>query len=234
MKASPGSARRKLSQARVDLAIRQTPTVITAQAWKRAVEPHLADPGAWEFHGKRVCRLPWEWVMAGVLGEGSGFQRDHVYVWALAMPLFVPRDFVALNLSERAHPSGTLGTDEPEALAQAIRWALDRVEPETAYLKRWARQKGPTEERAYSLALLGRETRAARALADARDLLVEDGREWALRDAERIATVQHRLREGGCAAARMLLTGWRDQTASALGLRGARVEPAESAPSGMP
>lgn len=207
----------------MDLVIRQTSTVITAQAWKRAVEPHLVDRGAWEFRGKRVYRLPWEWVMAGVLGEGSGFHRDHVYVWALAMPLFRPSDDMNLNLSRRADPSRAFGADDPEAMAEAIRWALDRVEPEATYLKRWARLKNPTEERAYSLVLLGREKKAGRALADARESLVQDGRDWALRDAERVAVVQQRLREGGCAAAQILLAGWRDQTASALGLRVRRV-----------
>lgn len=181
------------------------------------MQPHLSDPTAWEFRGKRVHRLPWEWVMAGVLGEGSS-HRDHVYVWALAMPLFVPSDHVTLDFSQRVRPSGRFGLDEPELLAEAIRSALAGVESEATYLQRWATQNPADEAGAYALVLLGRESEAAAALADARDRLVEDGRTWALHNAERIATVESVLREGGLAGTQALLAGWRDQTARSVKL----------------
>jgi hypothetical protein len=86
---------------------------------------------------KIAYRCPVEWVLLGVFGEGSGLQRDEVYVWSLVMPLYVESTHLVLSHSHRVRAAGTFvpGT---QAFAAAIASATDALPSQEEALHRIA------------------------------------------------------------------------------------------------
>jgi hypothetical protein len=108
---------------------------ITAAQWKRAVLPLLAEPASWEFRNKLAYRQPVGWVLLGVLGEGSGWHRDQLYVWSLVMPLYIESEHLVLSYSQRVAPAETFGTADQAAFAAAIASAVAALPPEDEALR---------------------------------------------------------------------------------------------------
>lgn len=125
-------------------ALPSTP-VMTAAQWKRAVQPTLPPVEQWSFRGKLAYRRPVDWVLLGVLGEGSGFQRDRVYVWTLVMPLYIQVEHLVLSWSRRVEPAGTFGRDDTAEFDEAIRVAVQRLPTQEEALRSFA---GGTSEAA--------------------------------------------------------------------------------------
>jgi hypothetical protein len=98
--------------------------VITAAEWKRAVTPALTDSKRWAFRNKIAYRQPVGWILLGVFGEGSGRQRDQIYIWSLVMPLYVESDGLVLSYSSRVAPAGIFGLDDSEEFGSAIASAV--------------------------------------------------------------------------------------------------------------
>jgi len=188
---------------------------MTPSQWRRLVTPLLADPTGWAFTARRCYRVPFDWVAAGVLWEGSA-TRDHGYVWTWSMPLFVPAEHVVLSQSARIG-QGRFDRADSESVTAGIRTALSQVRSEAEYLQVWS-EGDESELRAYSLLLVGRVAEAGTAMRAARDRLREDGQGWALDHARRIEGVRRVLLTEGNGAALGLLSAWRAYTASALRL----------------
>jgi hypothetical protein len=88
--------------------------------WKRTVRPFLPPEARWEFHRSLAYRLPMEWVVLGVLAEGSALDKG-VYIWRVSTPLFEPLDFLSLSWSDRMGGGSTkFYAHEPAALNAAI------------------------------------------------------------------------------------------------------------------
>ena len=189
--------------------------MITASQWKRVVKTVLPEGPDWGFKGKLTFQRPVGWVLLGVLGEGSGFQRDQVYVWFLSSVLFVPRDSVPLDHGDRV-PNGTstFGLDHEDRLKDALRLAFERIPTEREALERIART--PTEEARYALVLLGREDEAERALSKPFGQSVEY--QHVIDARERQAEILRLLQSEGRDAALAQLSAWRDHTLTAEGL----------------
>ena len=192
--------------------------MITGAEWRNLVLPLVDHPDDWALVNRRGYRRDWQWIVAGVLAEGSS-SRDHLYVWAWSMPLFVPVDHVTLSQSHRVVPGSVEIADTP-ALSQALSLALADVKREGDYLATWAESDGDSEVRAYARVLLG-DSGAASALDASEALLRDDGRPWAVEGAQRVARVATALNTDGADAAVAILTTWRDSTAAALRLRDA-------------
>ncbi|MFN8017168.1 MAG: hypothetical protein U0P45_03500 [Acidimicrobiales bacterium] len=189
--------------------------MITASQWKRHVLPLLDDPATWGWRNKLAYRRPVDWVLLGVLAEGSGFQRDRAYVWEVHMPLFVPHESVWLTHGDRVpHGARTVGLDEPEDFVAVVRQALARVPSQADALAAISRSNG--EEGAYALLLLGQVDLAERRLAepfwpDAHGPHLEEAR-------RRRGEVAGALQAGGPGAAVDLLRSWRDATMASIGI----------------
>jgi len=157
-------------------------------------------------------RIPVEWTLRGVLGEGSGFERDAVYVWFLYMPLFVPSTYLTLSHGgRRPNGSSTFAITDP-AFADTVRDALRHVPSEREALEAIAGTD--TEEARYALLVLGDARAAERLLA--RPLAEGDNRPFVNEARERMATVLQRLRHDGANAALTQLAAWRDYTRAAV------------------
>jgi hypothetical protein len=126
---------------------------ITAAQWKRAVLPVITDADAWGFRNKIAYRRPVNWVLLGVFGEGSGWNRDGVYVYTLVMPLFIPAEHLVLSYSSRVRPAGTFGLEDGGAFATAIRSAVDALPTESEALRLIA-SRAPNEDAASAASLL--------------------------------------------------------------------------------
>jgi hypothetical protein len=111
---------------------------ITAAQWKRAVAPVLPDPTSWTFRNKIAYRRPVGWVLLGVFGEGSGWQRDQVYIWSLVMPLYVESKHLVLSYSQRVAPAGTFGLHDEEAFRGAVASAVAALPSEDQALRQLA------------------------------------------------------------------------------------------------
>jgi hypothetical protein len=186
--------------------------MISVRQWKAAVSPLLGQPEEWTFKGKLTYRSPVGWTLRGVLGEGSGFNRDQVYVWTLHMPLLVPEDHLNLSHGQRIQSgSSTFGLS---TLQEAVSAALRDVKTESDALRNIAGSEN--EEAPYAWLLLGEDRRAERLLA--RPYASGDERPF-VRDARhRLATVAELLRNEGREAAVSHLREWRDKTCAALGI----------------
>lgn len=71
--------------------------MVSAAQWRRAVTPLLDDPRAWTHRKTLTYRAPMDWVLLGVVGEGSSLERDRLYVWSVSMPLFQPAEVLDLS-----------------------------------------------------------------------------------------------------------------------------------------
>jgi len=108
---------------------------ITAAQWKRAVAPVLPDSTSWAFPNKLTYRRPVGWVLLGVLGEGSGFRRDQVYIWSVVMPLYIESEHLVLSYSRRVSAAGTFGLADEDALRAAVVSAVAALPPEDEALR---------------------------------------------------------------------------------------------------
>lgn len=99
--------------------------------------PALDQPTDWRFSKKIAYRSPVEWVLLGIFGEGSGWQRDEVYVWSLVMPLYVESTHVVLSHSRRVRGAGTFAPGT-RAFAEAIASAMASLPSEGEALHRIA------------------------------------------------------------------------------------------------
>ena len=135
-------------------ALAGTPTwhswsVITTSQWRKAVLPVLDSASKWAFRGKVAYRTPLDWFILGVHADGSGFQRDRVYVSALATPLFVPNDHLILSYSKRVpNGSSTYGLDDPAQFRLAVQKAVEVLPSQESALRIVA--ASGSEESAYA------------------------------------------------------------------------------------
>lgn len=174
------------------------------------MSPLLVEPNEWAFKGKLTYRLPVDWTLRGILGDGSGFSRDEVYVWTLHMPLFLSLGYLILTHGQRVQ----FGSFALPALSWAVGKGLRDVKAESDALRALAGSDG--EEAPYAWLLLGEDEEADRLLAQ--PFASGDERPF-VRDArQRLATVAELLRNKGHDAAVSHLRGWRDQTCLALGV----------------
>ena len=109
--------------------------MITSAQWKRAVGLVLPASEDWRYRGKLAYLTPVDWVLLGILGEGSASNRDRVFVWTVAMPLFMPVDHLVLSWSERVDPAGTFSPAEEPAFGRAIARALSAMPSQKEALK---------------------------------------------------------------------------------------------------
>lgn len=187
--------------------------MISAPDWKRRVGPALPENQGWRFRAKLAYRAPVDWVMLGVLGEGSGSTPNHLYVWAVAMPLFVPSEHIALDHSRRVG-SGAQRWDETE-LADAATAALRELPSQHEALARIAR--ADHEASGYALLLLGDFSGAERRLRE--PFAPGDDRQFVADARQRRHTVLGSLHDEGIDATVALLRKWRDVTCDALHIR---------------
>lgn len=187
--------------------------MITAAHWKR-VASRVLDPAAgWAHRAKLTYQAPVGWALRGVLGEGSGFRANEVYVWAVVMPLFVPSLHLSLNFSQRV-PGGvtTFGISDLSAFETAIALAADGLPSESEALRMVA--ESDAEESGYARLLLGDIDGAAAELA--RPFHVDDVRDFVEAARERRAQILLSLESGESEAAVDQLRTWRDATARAV------------------
>lgn len=194
-----------------------------AAEWKRRVRPLTPVGEHWEFRGPLCYRLPVGWVLAGVLGEGSGFDQG-VFIWRVQMPLFVPSDVVDLSWSERiGGGANKYDRHDIDSLAIAIKAATNRVDREDHALARMAALGGESTNRrlsetaGYASLLQGDLPTAKRALVRAASGTTTAV--WEQEIVDRAQLILTTIDHGGRESAVTLLQGWRDATASALGLR---------------
>jgi hypothetical protein len=196
--------------------------MITSAQWKRAVRSLAPDSATWAFSSGKVCyRVPVGWVLLGVHAEGSGWNRDQVYVSTLAMPLFVPSEHLTLSQSVRVHPAKTYGLDDRAEFDGAITQAFQAIPTEADALADWSRPGvGDAEVRAYSCILTGSRSLAESALDAALTFGYDEDSPygWVRQAGSRLETVRSELRDGGVASATEVLARWRDQTIAALGI----------------
>lgn len=184
--------------------------------WKRTVRPLLPSDQSWAFRGQLCYRQPVDWVLTGVLGEGSGVHAG-VYVWRVSMPLFMPSDVVDLSFSSRVGGGARFyDMDEHTAMQQAISTALAATEA-TELLRVIAfhqATKNPHlfEGRAYARILLGDLDAAAPDLSMAAASERQD-------TADRAALIRGLLGSDGTPGVVRQLACWRDKTCAALGIR---------------
>lgn len=188
--------------------------MISTAAWKRAVSPALDDRCSWAHRGKLTyCAEP-GWVLLGVHGEGSGFQRDRLYISAVVMPLFVPSQHLTLNFSKRV-PDGasTFALDDAAAFREAVTSALSHVPSEVEALHMISRST-TDEAGAYATLLLGNVAEAEQRLAE--PFHPSDARDFVERERARRQVVLDALQTSGPTHAIDVLRSWRDSTATAL------------------
>lgn len=194
-----------------------------AAEWKRTVRPLTPVDERWEFRGSLCYRLPVGWVLAGVLGEGSGFDQG-IFIWRVQMPLFVPSEVVDLSWSERVG-GGANKYDRHDvvSLETAIRSATNSVAPEDLALAGMAdlgsrsTNRRLLETAGYAALLRGDLPRARSALE--RAALGTVVAAWENEIVERSHLMVTTMDQEGAAAAVTHLERWRDATATALGLR---------------
>jgi hypothetical protein len=145
------------SRSRVQYAAHHGAKPLKAQEWKRTVSPLLAAGEGWAHRGKLAYRVPLRWVLVGVLGESSGFAMA-TYVWAVAMPLFEPHEYLNLSYSNRV---GGVDDADVETLMSTVEAAAAAAPAEEEALRRLASLSLKTknvrvfETVAYSQLLLG-------------------------------------------------------------------------------
>lgn len=189
--------------------------------WKKVVRPLLPPGQSWAFRGRLCYRQPVDWVLTGVLGEGSGFHTG-VYVWQVSMPLFVPSDVVTLSFSSRVGGrSRFYGMDEPAAMQQAVSEALAaalKPEPLQAIASRLVTKNASLfEARAYARILLGDPEAASADLRIAAASRVTAP--WVQEIVDRANLMAGLLESGSPADAVHQLGRWRDDTCAALGIK---------------
>lgn len=186
--------------------------MISPSEWKLGVTPLLDDIG-WRHRRRLSFRTPFEWVLTGILGEGTS-TRDRLRIHAVAMPLFIPLDHVILDYSERV-PNGSfmVGLDDRAEFEGVVRQAVSRLPSEGEALER-VRAKTTAEESAYASLILGH-------VAEARSRLQEpfhpsDDRPFLEAQRERRRSILEALDTVGAAGAIDVLRTWRDATTAAL------------------
>ncbi len=193
---------------------------LRAAEWKRSVRPLLPSDQRWAFRQRLCYRLPIDWMLFGVLGEGSSYSTG-VYIWAVRMPLFVPSDVVDLSWSERVAPATTYQPDASD-FNPAVRRALYLSEPPADQLQPILDRRDPVnmrvvETRAYALLIHGDVGEAA----DELDRVARHRGRTAWEDelVARATDMLRLIREHGQGPALKRVRHWRDQTLAALGLQ---------------
>jgi hypothetical protein len=189
--------------------------VITALQWRKIVTPVLGPGPDWKSRGKLTYRTPVDWVLLAVHGEGSGHRSGHVYISAVAMPLFVPAEHLTLNYSTRV-PSGTavFALDNPEAFRSAIQQAMAELPSQQDALRAIAASQ--TEESPYAYLLLGEVALAQRRFV--MPFFPDDERAFVNEARLRRFEISELLRLSGPESAVQRLRTWRDTTASNIGV----------------
>jgi len=195
---------------------------VKAAEWKRVVRPLLPVGQSWAFRGQLCYLQPVEWVLTGVLGEGSGFHTG-VYLWQVSMPMFVPSDVVSLSFSSRVGGGARIyDTDEPAALHQAISAGLaatTAAEPlRVIACTSVTKNARLFEERAYARILIGDLDSASADLAAA--AASEVTVPWVQDIVDRANLIRELLESDGEVGVTRQLASWRDYTCAALGIAG--------------
>lgn len=195
-----------------------------ASEWKQVVKPLMPVGEDWQFRGSLCYRPPVHWYLLGVMGEGSGFDKG-VYIWRVAMPLFVPADVIDLSWSERVG-GRTRKYDnlDKQALEAGIIAAFknlgaeeEAVEQTAAREARESRNRRVQEVVAYARILSGNLSAAREALTLAEAGATETP--WEQEIVVRVEFVRRLLDQEGRAAVVDQLDRWCHQTVGALGLR---------------
>jgi hypothetical protein len=187
---------------------------ITAAQWKRAVLPALDGHTGWAFRQKFAYRTPVGWVAMGVLGVGSGFRPDTLYVWSVSMPLFIPTEHLTLSHGQRV-PNGS-STHRLDQLEPAAELAVRELPVDEASALRRIASAGRREDAAYALILEGRYGQARQALE--KSAPTADPPEWVFAQRDRMAHMVRLLEGPGPEAAVEQLAAWRSHTMTAIGL----------------
>ena len=161
--------------------------------WKAAVLGAVEDPSGWAFRGKCAYRVPTGWTCRAVLGSGSGFMRDHLYVHGIWMPLYLPFEHWVLSWGER---SLAVSTQELQAPLRAAVAALPA--DDMGGLARIAGQYD-SEAGRYAALLLNNFASAETVLSQ--PLAHGDDRPFVQQARARMATVLSTWRDGGASAA---------------------------------
>lgn len=189
--------------------------------WKRVVRPLLPEGVTWDFRGGLCYRAPAEMVLEGVLGEGSALDKG-VYIWRVAMPLFIPNDTINLSWSTRIGGGAKKYTnDDRDALEKAIRTALEQSSSDDGMSVIAStdeeRNARIVEARAYALLLLDSLEEGRRTLDAILDRTQDARRVEDVRG--RVLLIADLLQEGRLGAVRTQFERWQKQTCGALGLR---------------
>jgi hypothetical protein len=194
-----------------------------AAEWKKIVGPQLPRDECWAWLGTLSYLTSSSWVLVGLLGESSSFDRGE-YLWSVRMPLFVPSNMVNLSWSSRVGGGAhKFYREDVEELEIAVRSASASLPDEEVILSAWcASPPSPNrleqEVRAYAQVLRNED------LADAADVLarIAGGAttcDWESKLVQRVRCVRALLVDKGHDAAVGQLARWRDETCTALGLR---------------
>lgn len=194
--------------------------------WKKLVRPLLPKAQEWHFRGPLCYRIPVGWLLRGVLAEGSGFDQS-LYVWKVAIPLFVPTDVLDLSFSHRVEgPAHRYTLDHSGNLQAVTRSALLCVdaEDEREALARIAASipvETPNlrmlEVLAYALIIQGQGGRAKCVLHEAESRPADS--DWEQEIVRRMQQVKKLVVEERTEALTRQFEQWRGESCAALGVR---------------
>jgi hypothetical protein len=158
------------------------------------------------------------------MAEGSGFDQG-VYIWRVAMPLFVPSDVVTLSWSERIGGGARkFHKNDEDALNAAISSAIGDLGVEEDALGEFVSRgtsingnRRVDEVVGYTHLLLGDVSSAQESLARAE--VGTAAIAWEQEIIDRVRNIIRILNESGPDRAVAQLDRWCEQTVGALGLR---------------
>ena len=58
------------------------------------------------FKGRMVFAIPVDHILRAFLAEPSGFDADGFYLWAFAIPLYIPTDHISFSFGDRIYHDG--------------------------------------------------------------------------------------------------------------------------------
>jgi hypothetical protein len=191
-----------------------------AAEWKRAVRPHLGD--GWRVSEKLAYRTPIGWVLHGLFAEDSSLRGPGFYLWKVRLPLFAPTDVLDLSWSvrvggpSRVHHLASATTDA------ALEAAAAEIGQEADMPMRMPMTAGGTENlrmqevRGLGLIIEGDARGALEALEPVTRYPAKYS--WEREMVSRAESMRSLLERDRLDEALRRLTGWRDESITALGL----------------
>lgn len=195
-----------------------------ASEWKRLSKLPLSSVGGdWSWTRLMAYLRPVDWILHGVLAEGSQFRSNEFYLWIVRMPLMVPiNGVVDLSWSHRlGSGSESFDPSEPATLdpiAEAGRMCFANAKHTALALDELnvAENSLMQEARAYSLLLKGDHDEALDTLGGIRSMTVTYA--WESDLVRRASTIFSLVTSGQADLASEQLRRWRDENCHALRL----------------